>query len=814
MDLMELDFFVAGGGLSPDAPSYVKRPADTELYDLCLRGEPGFVLAPPQTGKSSLMIHAAEQLQKQQICAATIYLSGLGSAGMEAESWYLGLITRLKFHLKLDVNTESWWQENSSLEAARRFTHFLHEVVLSEITGPLVIFFDEIESIQGQKFTANFMASLRSIYEARATEPGCRRLNFVILGTALPVDLIKDSLHSPFTIARQIKLDDFSREEARILQHGLLEAYPEQAEAIFSRIYYWTGGQPYLTQKLCLAAAGQDSRWAVQQSDPAVDRLVEKLFLSPAHEADLNLSALRDSLAHHPQRRRLLALYRQVYEGRAVTEDKQALDQQRLKLLGLVRAEKGSLKVRNMIYRQVFNMNWLKTTPSAGKLARYLAVGLILAALVVSAWLGLAVYNRFEQVLAAQAQPFLDSFKTTTNPNVRLTSLAGLFRLSGYQEQARRSFFEELNPDEQLALFEVADPHAAGPDLMAVIQGVYTAPDLENNEQHNALLQAMTQPLKQLVDDPSTPGAVSLELEITQWLKGRDAYNQGEYRQAASAYNRAVELNDSNPGTLFDRGLAYAAQGELTLALTDFSTVLQLNQDWQSRLQQALIHDSQLYNALWAESGGPEDLIALVPTPTSTPTPTNTLTPTHTPSPTPTPTTRPPTATPTATATATPAPVVTSQPSATPATGPTAAANAPAGTFTLLAPLPSDGPSYGPTHFEWQWSGPLPPEYGFEVRVWRDGQLPTGVHNAMLDNQNGTIKSLGNNKYALDVNIKDAAGILGNSGEYLWTVALVRISPKYRDLAQQAPPGRLLFAAPGGTGGGGDKGDGGGVGIN
>jgi hypothetical protein len=132
----------------------------------------------------------------------------------------------------------------------------------------------------------------------------------------------------------------------------------------------------------------------------------------------------------------------------------------------------------------------------------------------------------------------------------------------------------------------------------------------------------------------------------------------------------------------------------------------------------------------------------------------------------------------------------------------------------LLAPLPSDGPSYGPTHFEWQWSGPFSPEYGFEVRVWRDGQLPAGVHNAVLDNQNGTVKSLGDNKYALDVNIKDAAGILGNSGEYLWTVALVRISPKYRDLAQQAPPGRLLFAAPGGSGGGG-KGDGGsGVGID
>jgi hypothetical protein len=108
----------------------------------------------------------------------------------------------------------------------------------------------------------------------------------------------------------------------------------------------------------------------------------------------------------------------------------------------------------------------------------------------------------------------------------------------------------------------------------------------------------------------------------------------------------------------------------------------------------------------------------------------------------------------------------------------------------------------------------LPAEFGFEVRVWKEGKPPAGVHNAVLDNQNGTVKNLGNNRYELKTDIKDAAGVLGNSGEYLWTVALVRISPKYRDLGQQAPPARLLFAAPGGSGGGGSGGGGGGVGID
>lgn len=818
MDVRNSDFFVAGGGLPPDAPSYVTRPADTELCDLCLRGEPGYVLAGPQMGKSSLMIHAAGHLP-DQASAAIIYLSSL-SAGAGVESWYLELINRLKFHLKLAVNAEAWWKENNSLKAAPRFAHFIREVVLSEAAGSVVIFFDEIESLLGQKFAADFLAALRSIYQARADEPGYRRMNFIFLGAALPADLIKDASRSPFSIAGQITLGDFSRDEASPLQHGLAEVYPEQAQAIFSRIYYWTGGQPYLTQKLCRVVTEMDSRqWSVPSVDPVVDRLVEKLFLSPTREDDLNLLGLRNGLAHHPQRRRLLALYRQVYEGGAIAADKQALDQQRLKLLGLVREEKGSLKVRNMIYRQVFNLNRLKTSPAQGAWMRYLVVGLILAAVVATVWLGLAVYNRFEQVIAAQAQPFLDSFSHSTNPNVRLASLAGLFKLPGYQEQARRSFFDELNRNEQLALFEVADPHASGPDLVTVIQGVYIAPNLKNNEQDNAVLQAMAEPLKQLVDDASTPGAVSLELEITQWLKGREFYNQGDYRQAVSAYNLAIDLNDRNPGTFFDRGLAYTALDELGLALADFSTVLRLDQNWQPSLQQALMSDSRIYNALWAGSENSQDLIALVPTPTNTPIPTDPPTLTPTPLPTPTSTPRPPTATPTATAPPTRAPTVQSKaPSATPAAGPTLSSGAPAGVFTLLAPSPATGPSYGPTHFEWQWSGPLPAEYGFEVRVWRDGQQPAGVHNAELDNKNGgAVKSLGNNKYALDVDIKDAAGVVGHSGEYLWTVALVRISPKYKDLgpqAPQAPPGRLTFAAPGGGGGGGGKGGGGGVGID
>jgi hypothetical protein len=191
--------------------------------------------------------------------------------------------------------------------------------------------------------------------------------------------------------------------------------------------------------------------------------------------------------------------------------------------------------------------------------------------------------------------------------------------------------------------------------------------------------------------------------------------------------------------------------------------------------------------------------IALAPSP-PTPTPTETQTPT--PAPTPTERVVVVTATPlpaTSTSTRTPNRV---SPTPTPTPGasapPTAipAPTLPAGQFALLKPASVENPTVGPTEFEWQWNGPVGADQGFEVRVWREGEPPAGVHNAVEDNQNGNVMALGDNTYRLNVDISDAYGVQGRSGEYLWTVILVQISPEYRDLGTQAPLGRLRLEVP------------------
>jgi serine/threonine-protein kinase len=237
--------------------------------------------------------------------------------------------------------------------------------------------------------------------------------------------------------------------------------------------------------------------------------------------------------------------------------------------------------------------------------------------------------------------------------------------------------------------------------------------------------------------------------------------------------------------------------------------------------------------------GTPSQVAAGVPaTPTPTHTPTLTPSPTSTdtpqpptatpspvaPSPTPMPTNTPalPTVTPvfiivTATATDTPTPMPTPippVPTVMPTIGPSPTPSLAEVTFMLLNPASLDEPSYGPTIFEWEWQGAVPSGFGFEVRVWREGEPPAGVHDAVLDNTQGRIEKIAANRYRLEVDISQAAGVRQRTGEYLWTVALVQISPNYADLGVQAEPGRLRFEAGGGKDGGGKDGGSGSGGIS
>ncbi len=194
-------------------------------------------------------------------------------------------------------------------------------------------------------------------------------------------------------------LKEFSLADAFVLQVGLEKTYPGQGAAIFNRIYYWTNGHPYLTQKLCLTAVKIERQlW----TDEQVDKLVTQLFLSEEAYKESNLQAIRSSVDVNQQQQALLTLYRQVYEGRIVPEDERSPLQNQLKLVGLVRSEEGILLVRNQIYRRIFNSDWIEAntpvdqSPLSGRFTTLLGI----IAVGVLASVGLIFVERIIQNFA------------------------------------------------------------------------------------------------------------------------------------------------------------------------------------------------------------------------------------------------------------------------------------------------------------------------------------------------------------------------------------------------------------------------------
>src|SRR5882672_685858 len=94
-------FYVTGGTLRHDAPSYVERQADKDLLEGLLKGEFCYVLTSRQMGKSSLMVRTATKLRDQGIEVVVLDLTAIGQ-NLTPEQWYDGLLGRMGRQLDRD----------------------------------------------------------------------------------------------------------------------------------------------------------------------------------------------------------------------------------------------------------------------------------------------------------------------------------------------------------------------------------------------------------------------------------------------------------------------------------------------------------------------------------------------------------------------------------------------------------------------------------------------------------------------------------------------------------------------------------------
>src|SRR5437868_10505800 len=122
-------FFVLGGTLGGDVPSYVERSADRELYEALRRGEFCYVLTPRQMGKSSLMVRTTARLAEEGTAVVVLDLTAIGQ-NLTAEQWYDGLLNHVAQQLDLEDELDAFWLSNPRLGPLQRFMAAIEHVVL------------------------------------------------------------------------------------------------------------------------------------------------------------------------------------------------------------------------------------------------------------------------------------------------------------------------------------------------------------------------------------------------------------------------------------------------------------------------------------------------------------------------------------------------------------------------------------------------------------------------------------------------------------------------------------------------------------
>ena len=332
-----VDFlYHAGGGLTKDHTDiYVHRNADYQINIHLRKMNYSLIIAPRQQGKTSLINNLTSQNIHPNMIFVYIDLSTVNRAN--EQTWYRSFCSRILRQVKtllpdakqIPIPTNgSDWRE------------FLADfaVLLTEEDYRSAIILDEIGAVTFPG-TRGFFGALRDVYSSRQFEPYFNQLTFVLVGSFDPRDLIEDDAVSPFNIAQDIPLPDFTYAQVQqLVKKGSWSR--DLAESISHRIYYWTNGQPYLTQKLCSILESNSSL--------NVDQSVKKLRREDGNHLKPLLNKFHNQ-AHSQQ------YLNRIFAGEKLKYYPNEFPQQaQLHLMGLIKSDQdGCCIVRNHIYKQI-----------------------------------------------------------------------------------------------------------------------------------------------------------------------------------------------------------------------------------------------------------------------------------------------------------------------------------------------------------------------------------------------------------------------------------------------------------------------------
>ena len=362
-----------GNCLTETHPTYVKRAADEELFNALKAGEYCYVLSSPQTGKSSLKVRTIQLLRAENIICITLDMTIVNNKILTLEEWYDQVILTLeKSFIFPRYFPELWWEEMADMPGDEKLFLFIEEVLLANTQDEkIVIFIDEVNDYSVFNPGASSLGVLISYcFQVRANNPQFKRLTFALLGITIPDNLVD--------VCRYIELSSFKIEEMSYFVNRF-QGIVKQPLKFMEEILFWSGGQPFLTQKICQIVINYLGEIDGEKNDNDV-ALVEDLVTIcvienwdaqdyPAHFGKIQnmlLKNIEKSTSHLEIYQQLLKYGRlkppgeshQRFKNDAIAHNKREIKE--LLRSGIAKINQGFLEVYSPIYAEIFNQEWVQ----------------------------------------------------------------------------------------------------------------------------------------------------------------------------------------------------------------------------------------------------------------------------------------------------------------------------------------------------------------------------------------------------------------------------------------------------------------------